>query len=367
MEASMRKIVLLYVLFFIFICVIFGQTFIANSEKPVNKNAGKIVKLREVFRIRDDGAEIMFKAPYDLKIGHDGSVYFYDDFKLYKFNYEGKFVFKIIKQGQGPSEAIRRTSYLLTEYEIIVQAESPPKIMRFDLQGKYKEEKRLELTHAFKFLGLIRDKIYGFLEEISINEYVTEGYIDFPTNLYEISRDFELINKIYSFPIKYYVYRSFAWWPRARMDYTIKNNKYLFATHTPSYQIIKFDIEKKLVEKVFKRKYRRVEIHQQDKRIPKSGVLSAPPNKFYYDISKLLIHKDELWAFTSTRDKKNRRLIDVYDMEGKYINNFYLEYPKDINPRNFAYDSISLMGEYIYSIDEDINGFFSIAKYMIIH
>lgn len=364
----MRKIVLLFFSLFIFSSFILGQTIIENPKKPLSDNAGRVVKLKEMMRIRDDGVEIIFRAPYDLQIGHDGSIYFYDYWKLHKFTNKGKFVFKIIKQGQGPGEAIRRrTSYLLTKDEIIVQAGSPPKIMRFDLQGNYKDEKRLELTHTFKFLGLIKGKIYGILEEVSLEEYVNEGYIDFPTNLYEISLDFEDINKVYSFPVKHYVYASAAWWPRTRLDYTMKDSQYLFVTHTSTYKIIKFDIEKHFVEKIFKRKYGRVKIPQEKIRKPKPGALSPPPFKFYSDIAKLLIHKGQLWAITSTRDKLNRRLVDVYNMEGKYIDNFYLEFPENIIPRHFDYRFISLVGEYIYSIDEHSDGYFSIAKYKILN
>jgi len=366
-EVSMRKIVLLLIVIILFKVIIFAQIFVKNPEKPFNKNAGRVVKLKEISRIRDSAPEIIFKAPYDLKVGQVGNVYFCDNFNLYRFDDEGKFVFKIIREGQGPGEATGKTTYLLMNDEIIVLSESPPKIMRFDLKGNYKSEKRFELMHGFKFIGMIKDKVYGFSGDVPSDGYAKEGFIDFPTNLYEISNNFDNINKVYSFPINYYVYKGFAWWPRATLDYAKMDGKYLFVTHTASYQIIKYDIEKRRIENIFKRKYRRVKIKKQYTNKPKAGGISAPPLKFYEDISKLLIHKDELWVFTSTKDKKNRRLIDVYNLEGKYTDNFYLEYPEKISPRNFAYDSILLVGEYIYSIDEHADGDLSIGRYKILY
>lgn len=52
-------------------------------------------------------------------------------------------------------------------------------------------------------------------------------------------------------------------------------------------------------------------------------------------------------------------------MEGEYEDNFYLEFPEDFNPRNYAYGTIVSMEDYIYTIDEHKDGYFSIAKYQI--
>jgi hypothetical protein len=323
------------------------------------------VRLKEMMRIRDDGVEIIFRAPYGLKIGHDGSIYFYDNWKLYKFSNEGRFVFKLIEYGQGPGEAIRRTNYLLTKNEIVIQAINPPKIMRFDLLGNFKEEKRTELTRTFDFIGFFENKIYGFLEEGSYEGLGKKGFFDFPHYLYEITDNFTNLNKKYSFPIKYYVIRS-AWFGRARLDFAFKDSKNLFVTHTSEYKIIKFNIEENIVERIFSRKYDRVKYPQKKEKLPPDS-LSPPPFKHYLDLSKLLIHKDELLAITSTRDKHNRRLVDVYNMKGEYIDNFYLEFPANITPRNFAYGSIALMRGYIYTIDKHKDGYFSIAKYEVVH
>ena len=361
----MKRSALILTFIFVFSYIILSQTVIENPKKPKNKSAGRIVRLKEMMRIRDDGVEIIFKAPYDLQVGNDGSIYFYDDWKLYKFSNEGKFVFKIIKSGQGPGEAIMRTSYLLTKDEILIQAINPLKIMRFDFLGSFKGEKRTELTRTFDFVGFSEDKIYGILGERPDEAFGKEGFVDSPYCLYEITDNFNLLNKKYSFPIKFYVIRN-AWFGRSRLDFAFKDTEDLFVTHTSEYKIIKFNIEKNIVERIFSRKYDRVKYPQKKEKLP-PDVLSPPPFKYYIDVSKLLIHENQLWVITSTRDKQNRRLVDVYNMKGEYIDNFYLEFTTDITPRNFVYGTIIAKEGFIYTIDEHTDGFFSIAKYEVVY
>ena len=50
----MRKIVFLFFASFVFICVAFSQTVIENPEKPLSKNAGRVLKHKEVLRIADE-------------------------------------------------------------------------------------------------------------------------------------------------------------------------------------------------------------------------------------------------------------------------------------------------------------------------
>lgn len=346
----------------------FSQETIENPAIPVIKDAGNIFELLEVMRIRDDGKEIVFDFPYGLKIGPDNGIYFYNDWMLYKFDEQGTFIFKIIEQGQGPGEATRRTNYFFSENEIFVQAGSPPKIMRFDFSGKYLGEKKTELTKSYSFLEYMNNKIYAFKDEILELEAPGTGYFDFPYNLYEISVDFDSHMKKYTFPLIHYVYHSSAWWPRARFIYAFKNNSTIYVVHTPEYKIIEFDLEKNKINKIIEREYKRIKyVPPKDTGIPKPppNAIGPPEYEYYQDVQHMLVHEDQLWVFTSTRDNEKRRLIDVYNMEGKYIENFYIEFPEHVTPIGFGYGNVVLNNEYIYSIDEHKDGFFSIAKYKL--
>ena len=170
----------------------------------------------------------------------------------------------------------------------------------------------------------------------------------------------------YSFPVENVVLKRNAWYPRARLDFVLKDSTCMFVSHTAEYNIIKFNIEENKAEKIFSRKYKRVKYPPELNPKPRSGVITSPPREYYYDIAKLLVYKDQLWVFTSTKDGDNNRLVDVFDMDGAYIDSFYLAYPEGRLPRNFAYGTVAVKGDHFYSVDEDEEGFFSIAKYTVI-
>ncbi len=74
----MKKIVFfLFLLLFLFLFV-FSQEIIENPAKPLNPNAGRILKLEEVLRITDEGGEFFFKRPSLLQIADDGCIFLYD-------------------------------------------------------------------------------------------------------------------------------------------------------------------------------------------------------------------------------------------------------------------------------------------------
>jgi hypothetical protein len=322
----------------------------------------RILKLNEMLRIMGDGDRSVFRAPYGLWVGPDGNAFFYDGYKLFAFSASGERLFAIIEAGQGPGEAIGETSYLVTENEILIQAVSPPKIMKYDLSGKYKSEYRLDRFRLFAFIGMVGDSIYGFRDEPAISGNRTDRYMDLPCNLYEISRDFGSFEKVFSFPIRHFVIKNYAFWPRARLDFAWDGHRFVFVTHTSDYRVVKFDLVPRSVAGILERKYKKVKIEGEPEK-GKPGILSPPPNEFYQDIVKLLIHGDRLWVLTSTKDAQNRRLVDEYTMDLKYLGCFYLEYPLDWKPRPFAYGSMRLHGDLVYSLDENSAGDMSFAIY----
>ncbi|MGZ5454997.1 MAG: hypothetical protein ACXWHJ_12265, partial [Candidatus Aminicenantales bacterium] len=48
-----------------------AQTRVDNPGRALAKNAGRIVKVEEVLRIRDDGEDAVFKVPNGLVLGPD--------------------------------------------------------------------------------------------------------------------------------------------------------------------------------------------------------------------------------------------------------------------------------------------------------
>ena len=106
-----------------------AQIRVDNPARAAAKNAGRVVQLEEVLRIRDDGDNAIFKVPRKLEIGADGSLFFHDfaeGDRLYRYSPEGKLVFKTLKTGQGPGECQHASNFLLDGDRIRVQAWSPP-------------------------------------------------------------------------------------------------------------------------------------------------------------------------------------------------------------------------------------------------
>ena len=98
----MRKIVLLLLPLFILTSVIYTQEIIENPEKPLNKNAGRMLRLQEVFRITDESDDFYFKAPQSLKVDSEGNFLIIDDNQILKFSTDGRFLRNLFKKGQGP-------------------------------------------------------------------------------------------------------------------------------------------------------------------------------------------------------------------------------------------------------------------------
>ena len=68
---------------------------------------------------------------------------------------------------------------------------------------------------------------------------------------------------------------------------------------------------------------------------------------------------------TSTKDTEKKRLVDVFDKDGRYVDCFYLKFPGGFTERNILPGRIAVRGDFLYMIDEDAEGFKSIGKYKI--
>ncbi len=90
----MGKIVFRLLLFLIITSVIFAQEIIENPEKPLSKNVGRVLKIKEVMSIVDEPAKFYFRGPGDIKIAMDGSIFVsdYRGYNFLKFSPDGEFI-----------------------------------------------------------------------------------------------------------------------------------------------------------------------------------------------------------------------------------------------------------------------------------
>jgi hypothetical protein len=70
-------------------------------------------------------------------------------------------------------------------------------------------------------------------------------------------------------------------------------------------------------------------------------------------------------VITSTsKDNDTKRLVDVFDMEGRYIDSFYLQFPLN-NEAHWIEISILSDDGFIFIPEQSEDGFVSIGKYRI--
>lgn len=358
----MKKSVLFFSFLFIFNSTIFAQEIIENPEKPLHKNAGRVIKLKEVMRTTDVEGKFFFASPWDIKVAKDGSFFVHEPSKLYKFDVNGKFVKNFYKKGEGPGELNQNlTDVFIGEDEIILASSNMYKIIRLDMQGNLIKDIRPEWRFS-SLVGYYKKKYYLTQHERKKIERIS-GIREDNLRLCVANNKGEITPTPYIFPITISVHYGTRWiglTTISRLKAVDDNQRYVYLFHTPEYLVKLLDLEKIEVVSSFKRKYERV------RRVPveKSKTSILMP-KFQNDIYRLAIHKNNLWVITSTVDKEKGILVDVFNREGKYLDNFYLPL-RDIKRNDYIYAPMAVYGSYLYVIEIGEDELISVAKYEII-
>jgi hypothetical protein len=64
---------------------------IENPSTPLAKNAGRILQLKEIWRINDGSGDFYFKHPSGLEIAPNGCLFLKDEKQILRFGPDGKF------------------------------------------------------------------------------------------------------------------------------------------------------------------------------------------------------------------------------------------------------------------------------------
>ncbi len=363
-----RKSAILSWCYFLTLGTAFSQVVVENGERPRNPNAGRTIPLQEVLRIREDGEKIIFKNPMRLALGADESLFFIDGEHLYRFDRDGRFLFQYTHSGEGPGECEYVDQFLIAPGRIRILSWIPPKIMDFDLRGKLLKDTRTKISGPFWYMTRLDGKIYGIRDEIRHSEAIFKtGLIETPYTIYEIADDFQSFRKITDIPILHFIQKA-RWVRRVMLDFACQGH-FLYIIRTAEYQIEKLDLRTGRIERVFGRKYPRRKIPakeaKEEYKEPGQGVLAPPPLAYSFDIGHLLVVKDSLWVVTFTeRDNSHERLIDVFDLEGSYIDSFFIKFPPGQKDHQFGW-SLATGDGFLYIPEVDEDGLFSIGKYKI--
>jgi hypothetical protein len=370
----MKRFALLFFNILIFTATALPQAIIENPEKPLSRNAGRTVETREAVRISDVSDKYYFQFPYNLKVASDGSIFVQDREQLLQFDPNGKFIRNFFKKGQGPGEMESIDNYWLNEKNVIIHGETPNKILWINFNGERVKEFRIYGKDVFlSFLTFCQNTYYFIQSEIPFVKG-EPSIVDYPQNLISLSGEGGEIKNLISFPIKSFV----AVVGGSRGSLAINRliavpykEKYLFVSHTPEYVLKLYDLEKNQVIRIFKRKYKRVETPPE---IQKQGggyvmlnnqKFTKPPQKYMNDITNLFVFKDKLWVLTSTKDKNKGILIDVYDFEGKYVDNFYLKFPNYLSLDIYNLYTMTIAEDFLYLTQKKADETIELAKYKI--
>lgn len=365
------------VLFFLlFICgsvSIFTQSIIENSEKPLNKNAGRSIELQKVYQIDDPGDKFFFQYPSNLKIAPDNSIFLKDSEQLLQFNPSGEFVKNYYKKGQGPGEMTYIGTLSFLNRGIIVQNLNPTKMMWFDISGELKKEFVIHNQTGLKYLFYSKGNYY-FIQSKFPRITGEPQIVDSLETLVEINENGNL-TKLADLPTKKYVVigkgGGSGWLPLNNLITASYKDRYLFISHRQEYSIKIFDADINQIIKIIKREYPRVKQTKED--LDKQGgpiidgkQMLPPPQKYVNDIENLFVVGKNLWVQTSLKDKKSRTLFDVFDFNGKFIDNFFILLPKELGPYGYNVKPIHINNGFLIAIEKNPDESLSVVRYGII-
>ena len=350
-----------------------GQVRFENPARALAKNAGRVVQLEEVLRIRDDGDSVVFKSPRDFSLGPDGSLFltdFSDGPRLYRFSPGGELVYRLLKTGQGPGECQYSAGFVVAGDRVRVLAWSPPKIMDFSLgEGRYLKESRVdEDSHGLWFLGMSEGKIYGIRDEVfGSAAFQSGGVFSIPNGVYEISPDFRSWKKIFEFPVRMMIKKRSAF----RLDPidAALSGATLYIVHTAAYRVTEIDLRAGAVRHVISRAYERVRAKpaKPEESDPETKGVEFPDDPYYWDIDKIHAAAGRLWVFTSVaKPDGDDRQVDVFDADGRYIDSVILRFPPEgLNHRAVARWTLLTDDGILIIPEQDEDGLVSIGKYRI--
>jgi hypothetical protein len=239
----------------------------------------------------------------------------------------------------------------------------PPKILAFDFQGNLLREIGLQtLGPGPRLFAANRDSYY-FSRSGRPNTDRGAGWQDIPQEIFVVSAQNPEPKVLGIFPIRGFVSTSGRGYIVTAFNSLIAisfGGKFLALNETESYAIKLLDAESGEILKRFGREYRRV------KRTSPVSIKSSMPMpdlpKYLNDISNLHEVDGQLWVQTSTVDAKKGILFDVFDSDGRYVDNFYLKFSdKDIAP-SYAFKLFTSANGFVYFSDTTEEGLIVIKK-----
>lgn len=353
----MRKITLSFLSLLILISFVLAQEIIENPDKPLSKNAGRVLKVQEALRITDEGGEFYFNRPSRIKVANDGCIYMTDEDQFLKFSPEGEFIKNMFRKGQGPGEIQSSFAYGFLDNKIYIFDYRNRKVINLDNGGNLLGELQLREKGSLRFIGIADDSIIFSRFKMPEREEMTGKIIDMENQIVSISLKDKTEREIAIITTK--------WWFAPNMGLSIdpftailsSDGQKLYINNTQEYLIKVMDVKTGKATKAFKRRYKRVKVKKGPPRIRSNIPIKIPERKFEFDVKNFYNRGEKLWVRTSTTNKIKGTLFDVFDKEGNYVDSFYL---------NVNGSLAATHEDYIFVRETDEDGMISIVKYKIV-
>jgi len=343
-----------------------------NPAVPQNQNAGRVIALEEIMRISDESGDFYFKRPGKIRIAPDESIFLTDDDQFLRFDKNGKFLNNQHKKGEGPGEYSSIRSYQFIDNKIIIFSYQPAKIIETDMKGNLLKEYRLQEQIGFKqILGFIGEKFWfvgsSFRELLKRNtgEHTLFQELAWGTRAGKIEKTGILFpEKLYMKKISSKKRMAVAIRSMAKPIFAWDRAKNLYVSDAQKYLVRQVDLEKVKIVRTFTRKYTRIpykdERSKEEKE--KEGSIGDDP-EYFSDIQGLHVQGDKIWVVTSTLAKEKGVLVDVFTMEGKYIDNFYLPLPRIKKVSHLEGETFILYKDFLFTVESDEDGNIEVVQY----
>jgi hypothetical protein len=348
--------------FFFLVSGLNSQQVIENSDKPLSKNAGRMLPLQPVFRITDQSGDFFFKGIWLLKVAPNGEIYIFDYDQLLKFASDGKFIKNLLKKGQGPGEVAKASypydaRFIITRNDLYIYDLNARKVIHSKPDGDYIDEFKIKSGHPSVIWGQIEDwLIFTEEESVPMGTAKAAGLRDVDVTFLFVAKDGSSSKRTLAFPnqINEGPGYGMVWAP---FDVAVAEDETtLYVSHTCEYKIVQVDLKVGQIIRSFRRKYPRVDyvVKAWEKDFFKKHNIN--PKKYENDVLGVFVNKGKIWIRTSTKDEKKGYLMDVFDQDGKYVDNFYVAIPGSI---------VAIQDDCIYSTEQDKDGNMQVVKYKI--
>jgi hypothetical protein len=352
---QMKSMMILFLSLKVFTLPLSSQELIRNPEKPLNSNAGRILKVEEVFRITDGSGEFFFTRPSNLQVAEGGNIFLADEDQLLKFTSDGWYLKNIYKKGQCPGEIQSSFYYYhLKDENIFIYDPMNTKILLMDQEGEMVEEFRLTERYV-QFIGLWEDNFILTKYFYPDMEKEAGKVFNVPGKIFFISKEGDILHECSGIPFKTFLHPNISISLPMLAAQISEDGKACFIGDPDEYMVSVLDLEKLEFIRKFKRDYPRVK--RPKRKTPSRSSIIIPERAYEKDIVYLYNFKGNLWVETSTDDDKKGTLYDVFNRAGQYIDSFWLDIGGSL---------ITTHGDYLFIREQDEDGNMSIVKLRVL-